>query len=377
MTQRRRTSSVSAVAAAQAAASRTRIGAVERVQPLVAAHEHDGDRRRPRDHDRGGERDPLEVAGADLAEQAVADDDEQREDHRDVEQPLGEQRAEHRLLRRLRARRHQEHAHGVARARGQDVVRGVADDVQAVGVGARRRARPPRAAASASARRARAWRGRRARSRRRARPTRPRCPGTCGGSWRSAHQTTPATARTEIATPTSERRETPARAGASIPSSRGRDGVDGESSAPRVREGWQTAPRMAAARELVIADEPAAWAALGFAPDARRPRGARRAARAARRARAAGAGSSRCALDGAAGERRRRAAGRRRRPRGGRGAAGRARTRTARPRSTTSSSSPTTATGPPARSPRRAATCAGAAGRRSCPRRWRSCASAR
>jgi hypothetical protein len=32
------------------------------------------------------------------------------------------------------------------------------------------------------------------------------------------------------------------------------------------REGWQTARRMAAARELVIADEPAAWAALGFAP---------------------------------------------------------------------------------------------------------------
>jgi hypothetical protein len=30
--------------------------------------------------------------------------------------------------------------------------------------------------------------------------------------------------------------------------------------------GWQTALRMAAARELVIADEPAAWAALGFAP---------------------------------------------------------------------------------------------------------------
>jgi hypothetical protein len=34
------------------------------------------------------------------------------------------------------------------------------------------------------------------------------------------------------------------------------------------REGWQTAAGMAAAREITIADEPAAWAALGFAPDA-------------------------------------------------------------------------------------------------------------
>jgi hypothetical protein len=33
------------------------------------------------------------------------------------------------------------------------------------------------------------------------------------------------------------------------------------------REGWQTAERMAAARELLIADDAAAWAALGFAPD--------------------------------------------------------------------------------------------------------------
>jgi hypothetical protein len=34
------------------------------------------------------------------------------------------------------------------------------------------------------------------------------------------------------------------------------------------REGWQTAPRMAAAREIAIADDPAAWERLGFAPDA-------------------------------------------------------------------------------------------------------------
>ena len=30
-------------------------------------------------------------------------------------------------------------------------------------------------------------------------------------------------------------------------------------------QGWQTAPRMAAARDLVIADEPADWSRLGFA----------------------------------------------------------------------------------------------------------------
>jgi hypothetical protein len=39
----------------------------------------------------------------------------------------------------------------------------------------------------------------------------------------------------------------------------------GDIGSTRIGLGWQTAPRMAAARELVIADEPAAWAALGFA----------------------------------------------------------------------------------------------------------------
>jgi hypothetical protein len=48
------------------------------------------------------------------------------------------------------------------------------------------------------------------------------------------------------------------RVGVLIVLARGRVGVG--------REGWQTAPRMAAARQLVIADEPVAWSALGFAP---------------------------------------------------------------------------------------------------------------
>ena len=52
-----------------------------------------------RTDDRGGHRaaatDDLDLLAADLAEQAVADDDEQHDEHGDVEDPLGHQRADH------------------------------------------------------------------------------------------------------------------------------------------------------------------------------------------------------------------------------------------------------------------------------------------
>ena len=112
----------------------------EVVDALVAAHQHDRDRD-ARDHRRGRERDPLDRAGADLAEHRVADDQEEHEDHADVEQPLGHDRAEHGAARRRRARRHQHDPHRVAGARRQHVVDRVADRGQRVGV----RARGPRA----------------------------------------------------------------------------------------------------------------------------------------------------------------------------------------------------------------------------------------
>ena len=269
----------------------------QRVQPLVAAHEHDGDAPTAIATPAVASAIQLDVAGADLAEQAVADDDEQREDHGDVEQPLGEQRAEHGLLRRRRARGHQEHAHGVARARGQDVVARVADDVEPLRVGAARRgALGAQQRAPALAAHERGERVERDRAGQRA-PLGRGCRGTCGGSCRSAHQTTPATASDrDRDQPTSERRESPRRGARGPPASPG--------VARRVRpfvriastrsEGSDTVLRMAAARELVIADEPGAWARLGFAPG-RRCGDSRSAAGASRRAGSgAGAGPSSC-----------------------------------------------------------------------------------
>ena len=199
-----------------------RIGAISRVQALVAAHEHDGDhaaadqrprwrarstrrrRRRPRRAARS--RRPRTASGSPRCRAAAR--------RAACRAPPSSTSA--------RARRHQEHAHRVARARGQDVVRGVADDVEARGRRRARAARPPRAAASSqrSPRTSVATRVERDRAGERA-PTRPALSGNCGGSWRSAHQTTPATARTEIASPTSESRESPRRGsrGSSIPSS--------------------------------------------------------------------------------------------------------------------------------------------------------------
>src|SRR5215207_3197744 len=94
-------------------------------------------------------------------------------------------------------------------------------------------------------------------------PHSPAVSGNSGGSWRSAHQTTPATARAEIAIPSRERRERP-RWRSSISSGRVAMALVGVIGS-KTGQGWQTAPRMAAARELVIGDDPAAWRALGFA----------------------------------------------------------------------------------------------------------------
>ena len=145
-------------------------------------------------------------------------------------------------------------------------------------------------------------------------------------------------------------------------------------------EGWQSVPSMAAARELVIGDEPAAWERLGFAPgeDGAFALGGLRVRLAGR---PAGSGVIELRVDGLAAERPGRAAAGRRRPGpdpaiGSRLLGCRVSPATARSRSTTSSSSPTTATGRPLRSRRPAATSAGAASRPSCRRRWRSSASA-
>ena len=107
------------------------------VQALVALHEAPADGRGADDHD-GGDADDLHLAAAHRAEQAPADDDEQDDEHGDVQQPLGQQRADDGALRRLRARRHQDDADGVAGAGGQHVVAHVADDGERVGVRAGR-----------------------------------------------------------------------------------------------------------------------------------------------------------------------------------------------------------------------------------------------
>ena len=109
----------------------------EVVHALVAPHHHDG-HRAAGDHRRRRERDPLHGPRADLAEDGVANDEEEHEDDGDVEQPLGHDRAQHRALRRLRARRHHHHADRVAGPRRQHVVHGIADHGQRVGVRAQR-----------------------------------------------------------------------------------------------------------------------------------------------------------------------------------------------------------------------------------------------
>ena len=83
------------------------------------------------------QQDDLDAVGADLAQQPVADDHEDRDQHGDVEQPLGEQRADHGADRGAGARRHQDRADRVARARGQHVVAHVAHAGERVGVDAR------------------------------------------------------------------------------------------------------------------------------------------------------------------------------------------------------------------------------------------------
>ena len=105
---------------------------------LVAAHQQVGDARHGGERG-GGDQHVLDRGGADLAEQPVADDHEDHEQQADVEQPLREQRADHAAHQQSRARRHQHHADRVARARGQQVVAHVADDVQLLRDAPRRR----------------------------------------------------------------------------------------------------------------------------------------------------------------------------------------------------------------------------------------------
>ena len=105
------------------------------VAPDRQVADADGDRK-PGDR----EQDDLDTVGADLAEQPVADDHEDRHQHGDVEEALGQQSADHRALRRVRARGHQDHADGVAGARRQHVVAHVADARQRVRVDPLRRA---------------------------------------------------------------------------------------------------------------------------------------------------------------------------------------------------------------------------------------------
>ena len=98
----------------------------EVVQALRAARDAPADQREDpqRDDDPGDE---LGTAGLDLPEQPVAHDDEEHDEDRDVEDPLGEQRADHRAHREAGPRGHEDDADRVAGAIGfgVNVIEGV------------------------------------------------------------------------------------------------------------------------------------------------------------------------------------------------------------------------------------------------------------
>ena len=137
------------------------------------------------------QRDQLDRVAADLAEQAVADDDEDHEQHGDVEQPLGHQRADDGAL-GASARAAPSARRGSRRPRGRAGCCCPCSrrrSARSVSRAARRRAlvdQQPLPALRADD----ASRARRGRSRRSARRSRPRVCGSFGASWWIAHQTT-------------------------------------------------------------------------------------------------------------------------------------------------------------------------------------------
>ena len=128
---------------------------------LVAAHDQEPASRRSPARPRRAAMSSTPSA-ADLAEQAVADDHEQDDEHRDVEQPLGEQRADHGALRgRRRAAPSGRRGWRRPRARAGRCCPCSRCTLSAY-VSARAGVAPSSRAAAASARRARRWPARRA-----------------------------------------------------------------------------------------------------------------------------------------------------------------------------------------------------------------------
>ncbi len=113
-----------------------RLGPLDQPAPAQHAEAH-RQREEPEDRER-----PEHLEGPGPRQPRAAGDrrrqhEEEHDEHRDVEQPLGHERPHHEALRRVRARRHEHDPHEVPRPRGQDVVAHVAHDGQPVGVAPR------------------------------------------------------------------------------------------------------------------------------------------------------------------------------------------------------------------------------------------------